>query len=258
MDTFKTSVLPQGRAIVLPRKDIMKSLVKSRQAGFTLVEIAIVLVIIGLLLGGVLKGQELIENSKTKSIVNDMKAVQAAYNGYIDRYKSIPGDELNTTMTARGWPGPATGAPAATAGNGVLNITTAQTFTGGAAATEAAGFWRALRGSGLLAGDPTAVGAAALPRHAGGGLLGVTGDPLGVYGQSGTFVCASGLSTKQAAAIDTLVDGALPATNIGNDTGSLRGASNALNPLAPANVVAAPLAYNEVTTTTPWTVCMKI
>ena len=223
---------------------------RSRQAGFTLVEIAIVLVIIGLLLGGVLKGQELIENSKTKSIVNDMKAVQAAYNGYIDRYKSLPGDEAAATMTARGWAGTA-GAPVATAGNGVLNITAAETITGGAAATEAAAFWRALRGSGLLAGDPTAV-------HAAGGLLSVTADPAGIYGQAGTFVCATGLSTKQAASIDALVDGALPATNIGNNAGGLRGASNATNPLAPTTAVAAGLAYNETTTTTPWTVCMKI
>jgi prepilin-type N-terminal cleavage/methylation domain-containing protein len=230
---------------------------RSRQAGFTLVEIAIVLVIIGLLLGGVLKGQELIENSKTKSIVNDMKAVQAAYNGYIDRYKSLPGDEAAATMTARGWAGTA-GAPVATAGNGVLNITAAETITGGAAATEAAAFWRALRGSGLLAGDPTAVAVAALPRHAAGGLLSVTADPAGIYGQAGTFVCATGLSTKQAASIDALVDGALPATNIGNNAGGLRGASNATNPLAPTTAVAAGLAYNETTTTTPWTVCMKI
>ena len=56
----------------------MKRFSKAKQSGFTLVEIAIVLVIIGLLLAGVLKGQELIENSKIKSIVNDMKAVQAA------------------------------------------------------------------------------------------------------------------------------------------------------------------------------------
>ncbi len=42
-----------------------------RQHGFTLVEIAIVLVIIGLLLGGVLKGQEMIENARIKSVVGD-------------------------------------------------------------------------------------------------------------------------------------------------------------------------------------------
>ena len=43
----------------------------SKQSGFTLVEIAIVLVIIGLLLGGVLKGQELITSSKAKALDND-------------------------------------------------------------------------------------------------------------------------------------------------------------------------------------------
>jgi prepilin-type N-terminal cleavage/methylation domain-containing protein len=225
----------------------------ARQSGFTLVEIAIVLVIVGLLLGGVLKGQEMIENAKTKSIVNDMKAIQAAYNGYLDRYKAIPGDEADTTMTARGWAGTA-GALATTA-NGVLNVTLAQTFTSGVAATEAAAFWRALRGSGLLAGDATAVGVAALPRHAAGGLLGVTGAVT--YAQSGTFICASGLSTKQAAAVDTLIDGALPATNIGNDTGSLR-ADTGTNPLAPVATIPTGLAYDESTTTTPWTVCMKM
>jgi prepilin-type N-terminal cleavage/methylation domain-containing protein len=235
----------------------MKHRSLARQSGFTLVEIAIVLVIIGLLLGGVLKGQELIENSKTKSIVNDMKSVQAAYNGYIDRYKAIPGDEAAATITARGWVGTA-GAPVGTASNGVLDIPAAETFTGGVAATEVSTFWRALRGSGLLAGDGTALAAAALPRHGGGGLLGVTADPLNIYGQSGTFVCAAGLSTKQAAAIDTLIDGALPANNIGNNVGSLRATTGAAIPLAPTAAVPGPLAYNEATTTTPWTVCMKL
>ena len=235
----------------------MKMRKLSAQAGFTLVEIAIVLVIIGLLLGGVLKGQELIENSKTKAVVNDMKAIQAAYNGYIDRYKYLPGDETAATMNARGWSGTA-GAPGGTAGNGVLNNLVGTTFTGGAAGTEVSAFWRGLRASGLLAGDPTSVAAAALPRHAAGGLIGVTGDPAGVFGLTGTFVCASGLSTKQAAAIDSLIDGALPATNIGNNIGSLRATTNAANPSAPTSPTPPALAYNETVTTTPWTVCMKI
>ena len=63
------------------------------QAGFTLVEIAIVLVIVGLLLGAVLKGQELIFNSKVKATYNMSKEFAAAINGYQDRYKSVPGDD---------------------------------------------------------------------------------------------------------------------------------------------------------------------
>ncbi len=232
----------------------------ARQAGFTLVEIAIVLVIIGLLLVGVLQGQEMIENTKTKSVVSDMKAIQAAYNGYLDRYKNLPGDELAATMAARGW-----GGAAATTGNadGILAMAAADTFVNAAssATTEQRSFWRALRGSGLLSGDVALVGTDALPRHSAGGLIGVATGAGGVgnliYGQSGVFVCASGLSTKQAAAVDTMIDGPLPATNIGNSVGNLRGASGAA-PLAPASPTPAGLAYNEVTTTTPWTVCMKI
>ena len=60
---------------------------KKSQSGFTLVEIAIVLVIIGLLLGGVLKGQEMIENAKIKNVINDLKGVSAAYYSYLDRFR---------------------------------------------------------------------------------------------------------------------------------------------------------------------------
>ncbi|QCU90777.1 prepilin-type N-terminal cleavage/methylation domain-containing protein [Thiomicrorhabdus sediminis] len=60
------------------------------QKGFTLVEIAIVLVIIGLLLGGVLKGQELIENAKVKSIAKDMENMAAGYYSYQDRKGQYP------------------------------------------------------------------------------------------------------------------------------------------------------------------------
>src|SRR5690242_7737866 len=64
-----------------------------RNAGFTLVEIAIVLVIIGLLLGGILKGQEMITQARIKNVVNDFNGVTAAYFAYQDRYKAIPGDD---------------------------------------------------------------------------------------------------------------------------------------------------------------------
>ena len=63
-----------------------------KQAGFTLVEIAIVLVIIGLLLGGILKGQELINSARVRNLADQNSGIQAAYFGFIDRYRQVPGD----------------------------------------------------------------------------------------------------------------------------------------------------------------------
>ena len=66
---------------------------KSQQSGFTLVEIAIVLVIIGLLLGGILKGQELINSAKVKNLANDFRTIPTYVYGYQDKFRAIPGDD---------------------------------------------------------------------------------------------------------------------------------------------------------------------
>ena len=72
---------------------------KHRQHGFTLVEIAIVLVIIGLLLGGILKGQELINSARVRNMADMNSGIQAAYYGFIDRYRRVPGDWNNADAT---------------------------------------------------------------------------------------------------------------------------------------------------------------
>ena len=63
---------------------------KSR--GFTLIEIAIVLVIIGLLLGGVLKGQELITGARVRNLISQQDGIKAAFFGFQDRFRALPGD----------------------------------------------------------------------------------------------------------------------------------------------------------------------
>ncbi|MCH7695625.1 MAG: prepilin-type N-terminal cleavage/methylation domain-containing protein [Proteobacteria bacterium] len=71
----------------------------TKQSGFTLVEIAIVLVIIGLLLGGILKGQELINSARVRNLADQNTGIQAAYYGFIDRYRQVPGDFLAANAT---------------------------------------------------------------------------------------------------------------------------------------------------------------
>jgi len=72
---------------------------RRNQGGFTLVEIAIVLVIIGLLLGGILKGQELINSARVRNLADTNSGIQAAYYGFIDRYRQVPGDMGSTQAT---------------------------------------------------------------------------------------------------------------------------------------------------------------
>ena len=64
----------------------------TQQSGFTLVEIAVVLILIGLLLGGVLKGQQLISSARVRNMADQNAAIQAAYYGFLDRYRQVPGD----------------------------------------------------------------------------------------------------------------------------------------------------------------------
>lgn len=73
-----------------------------RMQGFTLVEIAIVLVIIGLLLGGVLKGQGLIDSAKVKNIIQQSNALSAAVNAYQDKFRALPGDDALATVHVPG------------------------------------------------------------------------------------------------------------------------------------------------------------
>jgi len=90
----------------------------NKQQGFTLVEIAIVLVIIGLLLGGVLKGQEMIKSAKVKSQMQQIDGISAAFNTYQDKYGALPGDDANATTN--------TGDAGLTNGNGGGTYSTAE------------------------------------------------------------------------------------------------------------------------------------
>jgi len=106
--------------------------------GFTLVELSIVLVIIGLLIGGVLKGKAMIENTKLKRVKNDIDSIVAAVYGYQDKYNYLPGDDINDRESELG----ATGCDGSQGdGDGLFD------------SGERACAWQELIGAGFMAGD---------------------------------------------------------------------------------------------------------
>ena len=173
-----------------------------RTQGFTLVEIAIVLVIIGLLLGGILKGQEMITQAKIKNVIADMSGVTAAMYGYQDRYKALPGDDKLATR----WTG-------ATAGNGDGVVLGGWTE----AAKESTYFWDHLRRSGFISGSGSDN-----PFNAVSGRIGVqTGDGTSTSPNPGILsdadpttptkytalvLCSANLPDKIAISVDSQMD----------------------------------------------------
>ena len=148
---------------------------RRRQSGFTLVEIAIVLVIIGLLVGGVLKGREMITNAKIKRIENDFAGVSAAIFAYQDRYGVLPGDDPAAATRFSGtWVG-------SDNGNGNGNISGGWSSTNNG--QESRKIWKHLRGAGLIAGPVDNSNASyQQPSNSFGGLVGVD---LNLYNLSG-------------------------------------------------------------------------
>ena len=75
---------------------------RSNPAGFTLVEIAIVLVIIGLLLGGTLRAVELIANSRVREMISRQDGIKVAFLGFQERFRAMPGDYALATTNIVG------------------------------------------------------------------------------------------------------------------------------------------------------------
>lgn len=165
---------------------------KRTQSGFTLVEIAIVLVIIGLLLGGVLKGQELITQAKIKNVANDFNGLTAGIYAYQDRYKRLPGDDPGATRWAL----------ITKAGDG--DNTVEGNYESATSTDESRLFWAELRLAGFVAGaTDTVANASTQPVNAAGGIVGVQHGGLGL---AGLIICSGSLPTKIAQSIDSQFD----------------------------------------------------
>jgi prepilin-type N-terminal cleavage/methylation domain-containing protein len=112
-----------------------------KQQGFTLIEIAIVLVIIGLLLGGILQGQSLINSARVRNLISQVDGVKAAFYGFQDRYRALPGDFSQATTQIAG---------ATTDGDGKGSIDTPK---------ESIAVWDHLSHAGFITGTFTSNGA---------------------------------------------------------------------------------------------------
>lgn len=215
-----------------------------KQAGFTLIELAIVLVIIGLLLGGVLRGQELINSARVKNLTRDFQNVQVFIYSYQDRFRALPGDDAQANNHVNG------GVPATTGGP-VANGQVGGQWDSITPTDESYLFWQHVRLAGLAPGS-TAVGTPAyLPLNSNGGRLGIQSIAAGFNEittlTNGAYsICSDGILGRDALQIDTTLDDGIP------DSGSVQavtsGTAGAGITLAAVN--AAPAAA--------YTVCMAI
>jgi prepilin-type N-terminal cleavage/methylation domain-containing protein len=211
-----------------------------KQLGFTLVEIAIVLVIIGLLLGGVLKGQELINSAKVKNMANDFRNIPVFVYGYQDKFKRLPGDDSAAVTNV--------GAHNHGDGNGVIEGAWDSTKN----TDESVLFWEDVRKANLASGSTDfstdALAAANAPTNADGGRVGLSGVmPISKMNGGSYYVCSDGIDGKFARQLDLTIDDGVP------DAGSMQAVAQKAQHTQADGSVAADHAFAEGTR---YTVCM--
>ena len=221
---------------------------KHRQQGFTLIEIGIVLLIIGLLLGGVLKGQELIENARVKNAASLFNSVSAAVNGYRDRYRNLPGDDCcvaSKTARSATWATAMNGTGQNAAPDGLIGDATVAAW-GAWNGWQHVTFWLDLYASGFLAGDISARNLSVFPKNPWSGYVDIV-NVGSVYGlpNNALVTCMNQVPGKAAIQLDISLDDGNPAT------GSVRATQAA----GPSAAVPAITTYSEDAS---YTVCKPV
>ena len=168
----------------------MRKQLSSQQKGFTLIEIAIVLVIIGLLLGGVLKGQELINSARVRALNNTADGITAAWFSFQDRYRAFPGDYLN----ARSMVNLASNGAGVPGGNGNGLVDTG---------AERAAVWTHLEAAGYITGGYDGVAIAAVNEYG----CAVTTCPDNGFGSGMVIAHGKLIQTPVAANAHELITG---------------------------------------------------
>lgn len=209
------------------------------QSGFTLIEIAIVLVIIGLLLGGILKGQELINNARVKNLAADFRNIPVFIYGYQDKFRTLPGDDpIANTNLAGGITATTPSAPAAR-GNGLIE----GAWNSATPTDETFLFWQHIRLAGLASGPTDVAAPDYRPRNSVGGELGVqSAAPITGILPSTYYICSSGILGKFVKQLDRQID---------------NGETNSGNMMA-SDTLPAPVDTSSIADSSLYTVCMGI
>ena len=209
---------------------------KRHQSGFTLIEIAIVLVIIGLLLGGVMKGQELINSAKVKNLAADFKNTSLYIYSYQDKYKALPGDDALAASHVTGATTATTHALAGTLGDGRIDGKW-DDYAIGSKGEESYLFWQHVRKAGIATGiedvnDTTGYP----PRNTLGGLIGVTNSVatkgLPIAGLPGSYIiCSGNVQGKFAKQLDIMMDDGATSTGSMRVSAAVSGAGSIDQPV---------------------------
>lgn len=175
----------------------------ARWSGFTLIELAIVLVIVGLLLGSFLRAHDLISGAQAKNLANDFRVIPAYLYGYQDRFRALPGDD---SAVLQHLPGAALASPPASRGNGIIDA--AWNATG--ASAESRLFWQHVRMANLANGAQDPADPLYMPRNVMGGMVGVssaTSSQVQIAGMHGDYqVCSAAIPGRLAKQLDTMMD----------------------------------------------------
>lgn len=218
-----------------------------KQRGFTLVEIAIVLVIIGLLLGGILRGQELIQGARVRNVIDQQNGVRAAFFAFQDRFRLVPGNVPATQIALVG--NGATASTAGTAGNGQI------------AANESSVAFQNLTVTGFLSCSVCNVTANATstsansPSNVYGGVMQIVTDQALANNNNGTFsntltTARTNIKTGNLIPSNVLAEIDVKADDGNPYTGNFRGSSWAGG--APLINVTGTCATNSTVASSPW------
>ena len=227
----------------------------SKQSGFVLIEIAIVLVIVGLLLGGVLKGQELINSTRVKNLASDFKNGPVFIYGYQDKFKALPGDDLNlaTHLAAL----PVAPVPCTMPGTAGLCNPGSGIIDGGwdssSVAAETYVFWQHIRLAGFAPGSTTLGTINYVPINAFGGNLGITNAAqTPIQGLNGTYIiCSNLIPGRYAKQLDTTMDDGE------TSTGSMRVVPAAASPMPQGALAPLPTTTALINDDNNYLVCMR-